>query len=200
MTMRVETIDEASGHSAPACPPVPPSAVTSLLPSAVFKGKLLGKTGPLDSTSLEGKVVCLYFSASWCAPCRQFTPLLSKKYTELKDAGEAIEIVYVPADRSEAEAMEYYKKMPWTMLKFDERVLADHLNSVYKVMGIPTLVILNEKGEVITVDGKNLILSTTFENIINIGVKKNTVIDDTKLVPVTLLSGFLGSGKVRTLL
>ena len=33
------------------------------------------------STALTGKnVICLYFSAHWCPPCRAFTPVLKDFY------------------------------------------------------------------------------------------------------------------------
>lgn len=38
--------------------------------------------------ALDGKVLALYFSASWCAPCKQFTPILKKVYNKLVEAGE----------------------------------------------------------------------------------------------------------------
>ena len=46
----------------------------------------------------SGKVLGLYFSASWCGPCRSFTPKLSAKYRELTEAGKNFEIIFVSAD------------------------------------------------------------------------------------------------------
>ena len=34
-------------------------------------------------------VLALYFSAHWCPPCRQFTPLLARAYSQAKQAGLA---------------------------------------------------------------------------------------------------------------
>ena len=31
----------------------------------------------------DNKIICLYFSASWCAPCKKFTPLLIDFYKEI---------------------------------------------------------------------------------------------------------------------
>ena len=46
---------------------------------------------------LAGKdLVLYYFSAHWCPPCRNFTPLLKDFY----DEAEGIEIVFVSSDRS----------------------------------------------------------------------------------------------------
>merc|ERR1712062_478315 len=56
--------------------------------------------------ALDGKdLVLYYFSAHWCPPCRQFTPMLKDFYEE----AEGIEIVFVSSDRS-AEDMTSYMK------------------------------------------------------------------------------------------
>ena len=50
----------------------------------LLKGKtLLSSSGDRKSLEdvLSGKsVVCLYFSAHWCPPCRAFTPILKDFY------------------------------------------------------------------------------------------------------------------------
>merc|ERR1712156_1256781 len=46
--------------------------------------------------ALENKdLVLYYFSAHWCPPCRQFTPMLSDFYGEVSDD---LEIVFVASD------------------------------------------------------------------------------------------------------
>ena len=44
--------------------------------------KLVSSTGDVStSDALSGKkAVALYFSAHWCPPCRQFTPMLKDFY------------------------------------------------------------------------------------------------------------------------
>jgi nucleoredoxin len=51
-------------------------------------------------------VVALYFSASWCPPCKTFSPILREFYlAAAKDNG--LEIVYISSDR-EVESFEEY--------------------------------------------------------------------------------------------
>lgn len=42
----------------------------------------------VTAEALEGKVLAVYFSASWCAPCKQFTPILKSVYSKLQKDGE----------------------------------------------------------------------------------------------------------------
>jgi len=39
------------------------------------------------------KIICLYFSASYCPPCVKFTPILANVYNELKKLNKDIEII-----------------------------------------------------------------------------------------------------------
>jgi nucleoredoxin len=112
-----------------------------------------GETVALSSLQ-EKDVVGLYFSAHWCGPCRGFTPQLAKLYNECKSKGKSFEIVFVSSDRNEEAFKEYFEEMPWCALSFKERDLKSNLSEVYEVQGIPTLVLLTGKGELITKNGR----------------------------------------------
>merc|ERR1712013_942318 len=47
------------------------------------------------------QLLLLYFSAHWCPPCKQFTPILRDFYQEVEDQG--VEIIFVSSDRSPSE-------------------------------------------------------------------------------------------------
>jgi nucleoredoxin len=124
----------------------------------VIKGKLERSDGTVLSGSdaaaaIEGKVLGIYFSASWCGPCQMFTPQLIKVYNKVKAAGKDFEILFVSGDRLEAPHKEYFAKMPWLALPFkDKRAAA--LNDMFDVEGIPTLIIVGPDGKVINADGR----------------------------------------------
>eukprot|EP01083_Nonionella_stella_P200626 734581_1 len=48
---------------------------------------------PTSTIMKDKDLVLLYFSASWCPPCKQFTPVLSEFYTK-HCAQNKVEIVY----------------------------------------------------------------------------------------------------------
>ena len=76
--------------------------------------------------ALDGKIVGLYFAADWCKPCRQFTPLLAKYYSKVKDfKRKPFEIVWLSASREKGGYEAYRKEMPWLALPFEERQTFD---------------------------------------------------------------------------
>lgn len=103
----------------------------------------------VTASALEGKVVGVYFSASWCGPCRQFTPLLAEAYEESKRAGKAFEIIFVSCDRDEKDWEAYYQgHHPWLSVAYSDpqrEALADK----FAVRGIPRLCMLKPSGEVL---------------------------------------------------
>eukprot|EP00939_MAST-03C_sp_MAST-3C-sp1_P004723 g4723.t1 len=114
-------------------------------------------------------VVGLYFSAHWCPPCRNFTPIFAKNYDDAKKAvaagGASVEVVFVSSDQDQDSFDEYHKSMPWAALDFKERDIKAKLSEKFGVRGIPSLVFLDGKtGELLTKSGRGLVTShpTTF--------------------------------------
>lgn len=113
----------------------------------VFAGRLLvNKDGDVvdPEEALRNKVVGLYFSAGWCPPCRDFTPLLCDFYTELVEENEPpaqFEIVFISSDKSTEDMVEYYHDMhgdwlalPWTD-QYKQWVSATRLSEQTKFVG-----------------------------------------------------------------
>jgi len=119
---------------------------------------LLTKDGEKSTASvLDGRVTLMYFSAHWCPPCKNFTPKFAGWYEELKAAGKNVECVFVSSDKDEAQFNEYYGEMPWAALPYAARDIKAALSKKFKVQGIPTLVVLDEDGSLITADGRTAI-------------------------------------------
>merc|ERR1712159_584070 len=106
----------------------------------------------------DKKQIGIYFSAHWCPPCRGFTPKLSTRYKELKASG--LEIVFASSDRDRDACKGYFEEMGgWLTLPYEERELKEKLSKKYKVAGIPTFVILDNKAKLVSVKGRGFISS-----------------------------------------
>lgn len=166
--------------------PPPPPAAEAKRPAAAkpaagptrmqrqLAGKLVrlegGSLKPVDDRQLAGvKYYAIYFSASWCGPCRQFTPELVKAYAKLKQGHPEFELVFFSADRSAGSMRDYMKedKMPWPAVSFDQR--EDNIQS-YCGPGIPCLVLVDTHGRVLSdsFEGENYVgpgkvLNDTFQ-------------------------------------
>jgi nucleoredoxin len=89
----------------------------------------------------------LYFTASWCPPCRRFTPTLVQLY---ESQTSVIEIVLVSSDEGDREAAEYRSHMPWLSLPDLGRQGSDTVRDLCQVRGIPQLLVLESAtGEVV---------------------------------------------------
>jgi nucleoredoxin len=125
----------------------------------IFGDVLLTKDGEkATSDVLKGKVVGIYFSAHWCPPCRGFTPKLAEWYKRDLQ-GKGLEIVFVSSDRDEKSFEDYYGEMLWAALPFQDKDRKAALDKKFKVQGIPTLVLLDSDGKLITKDGREAVSS-----------------------------------------
>ena len=127
-----------------------------------FPAKLVNAKGQqVDSSKvLNGKMVAVYFSASWCPPCRAFTPQLVKFYKAAAKKGN-IEIVLVSSDKNAADMMKYMKKynMPWYAIPHGD-AKGKALMQELKVTGIPMLVVFDRNGRLITKNARGDVASS----------------------------------------
>ena len=122
---------------------------------------VIGSEILMDSNSKEVQVshtqtfdlVCLYFSAHWCPPCRIMTPKLAKMYRENWSATGKICVIFISFDRDEETMMEYFEEMPWLAVPFNQRTRSDTIANKFDVNAIPAVVILTKEGEVLTKEG-----------------------------------------------
>jgi len=122
----------------------------------ILDGAQISKGGEESAdakTFLAGKVFAFYFSAHWCPPCKGFTPQLASWYTKDLHA-KGLEVVFVSSDRDDASFKEYAAEMPWHALDFADRKRKEQLSTLFGVSGIPSVVIIDADGSVISKDGR----------------------------------------------
>ena len=97
----------------------------------------------------EAEYIGIYFSASWCPPCRKFTPKLVDFYNQQRGQHSNFELIFVSSD-SDEDSMEGYMvdyNMPWPAVELDD--VKDRTVRQFAGSGIPCLVIVNREGTVL---------------------------------------------------
>lgn len=140
----------AGAVATPSAPYVPTGAIERAL-----AGKLValekGGLRPRAPARLAGaKFFGIYFSASWCGPCRAFTPELVDAYGKIRALYPEFEVVFVSSDQSPAEMTAYMRddQMPWPALAWDAKKSTRDITR-YAGSGIPCLVLVDETGKVL---------------------------------------------------
>ncbi|XP_042454479.1 probable nucleoredoxin 1-2 [Zingiber officinale] len=127
--------------------------VESLLSTGERNFLILNNGDKVAIGNLKGKTLALYFSASWCPPCRGFTPKLIEVYNGLSSQDNSFEIVFVSADQDEDSFNGYFSKMPWLAIPFSDTKTREKLDDLFKVRGIPHLAIVDANGKVLNREG-----------------------------------------------
>jgi thiol-disulfide isomerase/thioredoxin len=104
---------------------------------------------------ISQKYLFLYFSASWCGPCHKFNSKLIEWYNS-HGGGKDFEIILVGHDDDTASIKEYMKDQKFPFIAFEKKGKRfEEIDKKYCGPGIPCLVLLNEKDEVIADSFKN---------------------------------------------
>jgi nucleoredoxin len=101
-------------------------------------------------------ITALYFSAQWCGPCKAFTPKLIEFY---RAHHRDMEVVFVSSDSSADKFKAYFKTMPWLAIPFENDDQIAMLMKAFRVRSIPTLLLFNAAGELLSANGIDLITS-----------------------------------------
>lgn len=111
--------------------------------------------------TLDGRIVGLYFTSRTSSHCREFTAELAAFCQDDSKAGHLLKVVYVPLDPDPEPALAGVenREMPsvnWLILAPRARIVRAALADKMGVRSIPTLVVLDERGEVVTKEGRDL--------------------------------------------
>ncbi len=134
--------------------PANQSPAESASPAAAFGPHLVqlngGQLKPFDAAALKDvKYYAFYYSASWCPPCRAFTPTLVSFYNEFKAKHPDFELIFVNHDQNADDMLAYMKgdAMTWPAVRFDD--IDGTKANQYCGEGIPDLVLVDAGGKVL---------------------------------------------------
>ncbi|MDQ3036207.1 MAG: TlpA family protein disulfide reductase [Myxococcota bacterium] len=111
---------------------------------AAGEGAATGDRVSLES--LRGRPVLLDFWASWCAPCRESVPILTRLAEQHRDAGLVTLGVNVEGDRAPAAILGAHRALHIGFPTLHDQSGA--MQSGYRVSSIPTLVLIDRAGVV----------------------------------------------------
>lgn len=110
------------------------------------------------STAMAGKYLGIYFSASWCPPCKAFSPVLVGCYEKLMAAGKNVEFLFVSSDRDDASYKEYRSHFPFLSIPFADRKRKAELSEVFGVEGIPHFVLIGPDGKIVNANARGAVM------------------------------------------
>ncbi|CAG9314092.1 unnamed protein product [Blepharisma stoltei] len=113
---------------------------------SVIGDTFISRDGEITYSDVEkNQVVCLFFTAYWCPPCRTFTPVLVEFYNDVNYPDKRLEIIQISSDKDEQMFMDSFNQVPWIAIPYgDSRNIS--LRKRFKVQGVPILMLLNKDG------------------------------------------------------
>ena len=142
------------------------NAMQAAIGQLINSNELVNKNGSPWGASLKNsgvKVLALYFSAHWCPPCRQFTPMLKSAFEEYKSSNPSsnkLSVVFISGDRSQDEMFSYMREAHgnWPGVPPGSS-LQQSLNTAFQVRGIPSLIAVDINGEILSREGRQEMMS-----------------------------------------
>lgn len=102
----------------------------------------------VNTQRFRGKYVLFDFWASWCIPCRNFSPELVRLRNQYPDAPFEIVGISWDTDRAKWKDAIHQDHLAWTQL-IDTRAGRGDLGDFYALDAIPTTILLDKEGKVL---------------------------------------------------
>lgn len=150
-------------------------AVRTTLQANVRRLEMLGNKLELDAKTIDGqaiktddfagKFVIVDFFATWCKPCVAELPQLEKYYGKYHDHGLEVVTISIDADRGTLDSFLETHQLPWPVIYDDAQTLEDKLQMKYGVLSLPTVLLLNKEGVVVSLEARGPELDRLMERI-----------------------------------
>jgi len=96
------------------------------------------------------KIICLFFTASWCSPCEIFSKELFEIYNEGNQGEKLLEIVQINYEKPETTSMKQILiDKPWIFIPIHDPKIED-LTKRFGIETIPVFLVLDQNGKIIS--------------------------------------------------
>lgn len=136
-----------TGHPASTTTPInpSPSAAPRAAYAPTFSMTPAGTTTAITNSTQANRITVLYFTGSWCIPCKEFTPMVSDLADEHADDDvDVIAIAIREADPEQA-ASTYARTHRQLPIVIDDQGLA----SRFKARVLPTVIVIDRDGLIV---------------------------------------------------
>jgi len=119
----------------------------------LIKGTTLdGK--PFDWAAYRGKVVLVDFWATWCGPCIQELPNVKAMYEKYNKKGFDVVGISLDNNREKLDSFIKEEQIPWVTLFQEPGGWENEIANYYGVMAIPTVILVDKEGKVVTLNAR----------------------------------------------
>ncbi len=101
----------------------------------------------------EVKLYGFYFGAGYCPPSLNFSTILINFYKEMNILEKNIEFIYIPYDKDENEYKKHIENMPFLRYQFQDGQVKELIQK-FNIKAIPKLLVFNNKGDLISSEGR----------------------------------------------
>lgn len=133
-----------------------------------LKGKLLDGTD-FDWSKYKGKVVLVDFWATWCGPCVAELPNVLEQHRRYKALGFEVVGISLDNDLEKVETFVADRGIPWKNLfgdAPDTRGFNHPMAVHYGISGIPTAILVDQEGKVVTLRARGPELGKQLEKLL----------------------------------